>query len=189
MFLTGCRGATAIRLCPTDVAFTEGSVTVRLTYRKGQRARDPLVTAYPMPEEGGRATDPDASPYALLHRWATMRPASGGFFALSAQERLSTSVVTRALDAAMAAADVVAPLRCTYSAHSVRIGTYNELLQLRFPTPWILHHMGWASERMLRVYFDSRVHVTADSQYFFGHLRAQISGAGPGPAALDLQYV
>jgi hypothetical protein len=118
-----------------------------------------------------------------------MRPTRDEFFRLDDEEAPSTTMVSRALDSVLAAAHLSAPTGCAYTAHSVRIGTYNALLSLRFPTAWIMHHMGWESERMLRVYYDSRVHVTADAQYFFGHLRSQISGAGPGPAALALQDV
>jgi integrase len=178
LFLTGCRGSTAVRLGPSDVGLADGTVTVRLVHRKGKRTRNPLVLTYPQNTDGEAE---GKSPYLLFHRWDAMRLTSDEYFALVEEEHLSTVTVAQALASALIAAGVTVPAGCTYSAHSIRIGTFNELLNLQFPTPWIMHHMGWESEGMLRVYYDSRMRVTADSNYFFGHLRAQISGAGPGP--------
>jgi integrase len=189
LFVTGCRGSTIVRLTPPDVGLWQGVVTTRLVYRKGKRARDPLVLTYPMPPPDAEASDPGASPYALLSRWALLRPTTPAFFAIARGEHLSTITVSRALDSALGAASVAAPAGCAYTAHSVRIGTFNELLNLRFPSAWIMHHMGWDSAGMMRVYYDSRMSVTADSKYFFGHLHTQISVAGPGPAVPVLQDV
>ena len=71
----------------------------------------------------------------------------------------------------LAALRVEPPQGCIYSSHSLRIGTYNELRALGLPSRRILHHLGWATASMQATYYDPRIRVTADSEWWFGHLR------------------
>jgi hypothetical protein len=100
-----------------------------------------------------------------------MRPTSDALFTLEKEEDLSESTASHAVATLTRALFVTAPVGCTYSSHSARIGAYNEWLALSFPTPWILHRPGWESEGMLRVYYDPRIIVTDDSGWFFAHMR------------------
>jgi hypothetical protein len=115
-----------------------------------------------------------ASPLALLRRWADVRPTTDAFFPLAQEDNLSSTAATHAVLTMISALRLSAPVGCTYSSNSARIGTYNEWLSLSFLTPWIMHLMGWESEGMLRVYFDPRITVTDDSGCFFGHMRPQV---------------
>jgi hypothetical protein len=100
-----------------------------------------------------------------------MRPTSDVFFSLAEEEDLSATAATHAVATLTSALSHSAPVGCTYSSHSARIGAYNEWLALSFPTPWIMHRMGWESDGMLRVYYDPRIAVTDDSGWFFAHMR------------------
>jgi site-specific recombinase XerC len=73
LFLTGCRGSTAVRLGPSDIGLADEIVTVRLVHRKGKRTRNQLVLRYPMNTDGDAE---GGSPYDLFRRWDAMRPAS-----------------------------------------------------------------------------------------------------------------
>jgi integrase len=170
MFLFGCRASTTVALRASDFEITDAQVTVVLVHRKGKRTQDPLVLVY------GRHPDVDFlnSPLALLHRWSETRPLSDAFFALAEEEGLVAAVATHAVTALMSALDIAAPVGCSYSSHSARIGSFNEWLALSFPSPWIMHRMGWESEGMLRVYYDPRITVTDDSGWFFAHLRPHL---------------
>jgi integrase len=172
MFLFGCRASTAVSVRGSDLDVTDARMTAVLVHRKGKRTQDPLVLDYDRNPAVGFAS----SPLALLRRWTSMRPTSDVFFALAEEEDLCATTATHAIAALMSALppSVVVPTGCTYSSHSARIGAYNEWLALSFPTPWIMHRMGWESEGMLRVYYDPRIAVTDDSGWFFAHMRPRI---------------
>jgi hypothetical protein len=105
-----------------------------------------------------------------------MCPTSEEFFALAEEEDLSATTATHAVAALMSSHSPSggAPMGCTYSSRSARIGAYNEWIALSFHTPWILHRMGWESEGMLRVYYDPLIVVTDDSGWFFANVRPRI---------------
>ena len=170
MFLFGCRASTVTGLRNSDVEVTDWQVTAVLIHRKGKRTQDPLVLTY----DRNPAVDLPLSPLALLRRWSYMRPTTDVFFALAEEDGLSASAATYAVTALMSALNFSAPAGCTYSSHSARIGAYNEWLALSFPTPWIMHRMGWESDGMLRVYYDPRITVTDDSGWFFDHMRPRV---------------
>jgi integrase len=167
MFLFGCRASTAVTLRSSDVDVSADTVTVVLVNRKGKRTQDPLVLTY----ERNPAIEFSASPLAVLRRWSDMRPTSDEHFALAEEEALSPQVATHAVASLLSALHLCAPAGCVFSSHSVRIGAFNEWLSLAFPTPWIMHRMGWESMGMLQVYYDPRITVTDDSIWFFGHMR------------------
>jgi hypothetical protein len=110
----------------------------------------------------------------MLRRWSVLRVASDTFFALGEDEDLSALAATHAVTTLLIALTICALVRCVYSSHSARIGAYNEWLALSFPSPWIMHRMGWESPGMLRVYYDPRITVTDDSGWFLAHMRPRI---------------
>jgi hypothetical protein len=132
----------------SNLEVTDVRATAVLVHRKGKRTQDPLVLDY----DSNPDVDFASLPLALLRRWSSMRPTSNEFFAL-AEEDLSATTATYAVASLMSAlpSSVGAPTGCIYSSHSARIGAYNEWLALSFPTPWIMHRMGWESDGMLRV--------------------------------------
>lgn len=65
----------------------------------------------------------------------------------------------------------VAPYNCYYGFHGRRIGGFNELLGLQLTREWIMQRMDWSAENMFSVYFDSHITVSADSDWFSGHMR------------------
>jgi site-specific recombinase XerD len=97
LFLTGCRGSTAVRLGPSDIGLADEIVTVRLVHRKGKRTRNPLVLSYPMNTDGDAE---GGSPYDLFRRWGAMRSTGDEYFALAEEEHLSTVTVAQALASA-----------------------------------------------------------------------------------------
>jgi integrase len=167
MFVFGCRASTAIRLRASDIEVSTERITAVLVHRKGKRTQDPLVLHY--------ARSPTAvfedSPLALLRRWALLRPAADAFFLLAEEAALAPVAASHAVNLLAGSVSLFAPAGCSYSSHSVRIGAYNEWMAMGFPTPWIMHRMGWESDAMLRVYYDPRITVTDDSGWFFDHLR------------------
>jgi integrase len=163
MFVFGCRASTAVSLRDADIDITDERVTAVLVHRKGKRTLDPLVLQYDRNPMKIFAK----SPLALLSRWPEMRPTSDAFFCLAEEEDLSATSATHAVAALASALSPSPPVGCTYSSHSARISAYNEWMALSFPTPWIMHRMGWESDGMLRVYYDWRITVTDDSGWFF----------------------
>lgn len=66
---------------------------------------------------------------------------------------------------------------------SPRIGDLNELLGLQFTRHWVMQRMVCTSGNMFSVYFNSRIAVTDDSNWFFGKRRR---AHGPSPWWLEL---
>jgi hypothetical protein len=83
-----------------------------------------------------------SSPLAPLDRWSRKRPTFDAIFTLAEEEDLSASTDPHAVKTLISALSFTAPIGCTYSSHSARIGAYNEWLALSFPTPWIMHRTG-----------------------------------------------
>lgn len=167
-FLTGSRGSSVGAMELSDYGVSEaGVLSLRLVHRKGRNARDPLVLAYPPPPNGV----PGEEPQDLLARWVTMRPMLDCMWKLQEHDCVNAEAVTQALVRVLRAVNVEPPNGCVYSSHSLRIGCYNELRALGLPEARIMHHLGWASQSMGSVYYDPRIQVTDDSEFFFGHLR------------------
>jgi hypothetical protein len=167
LFLFRCRASTAVGLLDSDLTVTDARVMVVFVHRNGKRTGDPLVLYYDRSPEANFVS----SPLALLDRWSRMRPTSDAFFTVAEEEDLSASTASHAVATLISALSFTAPVGCTNSSHSVRIGAYNEWLALSFPTPWIMHRIGWEIEGMLRVYYDPRIIVTDDSGWIFAHMR------------------
>lgn len=166
-YLSGARASSISAMRLSDYGNDGAELTMRLVHRKGRNARDPLVLVFPrhpaVPEE--------ESPQALIARWVGMRPARDGLWVLSEEKDGMTGTVQSALRTVLAALRIEPPHGCAYSSHSLRIGTYNELRVLGFPSQRILHHLGWTTESMQATYYDPRISATADSEWWFGHLR------------------
>lgn len=167
-FLTGSRASSVGAMQLSDYGVDDaGTLTMRLVHRKARNTRDPLVLTYPLREDGLT----EESPQALLAKWVALRPTSDLLWALDEENAVRSATVTQALRNLLSALDVPTPQGCIYSSHSIRIGTYNEMRALGLPAARILHHLGWASASMQATYYDPRISVTADSEFWFGHLR------------------
>lgn len=140
-----------------DIILDSSGLTVTFFRRNGRSVRRPLTLQYPMASNWG-----PAHPIALVEKWLPSTGNSGPVFSMP---------LSHALQRAMVLTGIQPPKGCTYSAHSPRIGGYNELLVLQFPKEYIMRRLDWDSEAMLRVYHDSRIVVSDPSRWFFAHLR------------------
>lgn len=167
-FISASRPSTVCAMTPADCDLSpSGVLTLRLVHRKGRNARDPLVQSYPLNEGvGGGVT-----PQALFARWADRRPASSSLWGLRPGETVPSQMLQESLQTVLHALSVRAPPGCVYSAHSLRIGAYNEMRVLGIPMPRVMHHLGWSSPAMQTTYYDPRIVVTDASTWAFGHLR------------------
>jgi hypothetical protein len=164
-------------------AVADARVMAVLVHRKGKRTEDPLVFHYDRSPEAAFVS----SPLALLDRSSRMRPTSDAFYTLAEEEDLSASTTSHAVATPTSALSFTAPVGCTYSSHSERIGACNELLALSFPIPWIMYRMGWESEGMLRGFITIRASLSPTTRAGFSLSSARcynlMSVAGPGRSA------
>lgn len=167
-YLFACRSVTASHMGPDDLEISAArGITARLVYRKAKATARPLVLSIPVSDkwEGGRG------PHDLFFRWRACRPVSRGLFDLRAGQVLGSAKLGVALSTVLGELGIRAEEGFHYASHSLRIGAFNELLNLQFSRAWILQRLDWGSEAMFQVYFDSRMATTADSGWFFAHLR------------------
>lgn len=159
-FMFSCRSVTVSHIEVDDVEVTgSGSVRVRLTNRKAKPVSWTLLLSFLKSYAWIEVTGPQC----LLSRWTAMRPLSAGFFNLGAEEKLGAASLGDGLRRVLAGLGEQAPEGYYYGSHSMRIGSFNELVQLQFSREWLLHRLDWSSEAMFRVYSDSRISKTKDS--------------------------
>lgn len=164
-FVFQVRSVTLAAVETGDWTWTDSGVTVLFRRRKkrGGERRRPLLLSYPSSD----AWEPGSGPLDLFRRWTSLRPRNTLLFPLAD----GASSLSLALTRVLGLLQVVAPVGCFYESHSPRIGGFNELLCLQFSREWIMQRLDWKSENMFSVYFDSRISVSADSDWFFGHMR------------------
>lgn len=183
-FVFQCRAVTVAHLTPEDVNVTMHGITANLTHRKGKALRRPLVLEYP----ADPSWCPGTGPHHLLQRWLDIRPPGRNLFAVRAAAPLGSASLAHAVARALDLVGVAPPPGFYFGSHSPRIGGFNELVHLQFTKVWLMHRLDWSSEAMFSVYFDSRILFTADSDWFFGHLRAGPAAAcGPSPVSAVLR--
>ena len=61
-----------------------------------------------------------------------------------------------------------------YSSHSMRIGSFNELVVLGYRREFIMRRLDRSSAQTLLVYTDSIIHPSASSRWFFAHLESPL---------------
>ena len=61
-----------------------------------------------------------------------------------------------------------------YSSHSMRIGSFSELVVLGYRREFIMRRLDWSSDEMFLVYTDSIIHPSASSRCFFAHLESPL---------------
>lgn len=166
-FVFQCRSVSVAHLQDSDVTVTDAGVTAVLTHRKAKSRQRPLRLSYPR----CAAWTMLDSPLELFKKWHSLRPPHLGFFNIRHSRRLGTADLGVAVEHAVAFVGASAPEGCFYASHSARIGGYNELLGLQFTREWIMTRLDWTSPNMIQVYFDSRISVTAASEFFFAHMR------------------
>lgn len=169
-FVFQCRSVSLHHLSATDVRFSGDEVTVTLFRRKGKSIRRPLILTYP-------AGSDVANPIALFKRWVTVRSDGARFFNMVPSGCEQPSSLGTALEHALSISNLRAPEGYVYRSHSPRIGGFNELLCLQFPTGYILRRLDWASETMMHVYADTSIRVTDDSRFFFAHMHPASAAA------------
>lgn len=155
-FLFQVRAVFIRHVCKKDIVVDDSGITATLFRRKGRSVQRPLIICYPR--------SPDWEPahsIALVDKWLAMAH-SGPAFPMPLSD---------ALQRVLLLSGTQPPSGCTYSAHSLRISGYNELLGVQFTEEFLMRRLDWDSEAMLRVYFDSRICFTNHSRWFFAHLR------------------
>lgn len=156
-FILQVRAVSMAHLSKKDITLDCEKLTVSFFCRKGRSVRRPLILHY------GRAANWGSNnSIALVEKWLPSTTSSGPVFSMP---------LSNAMQRALTLTGVQAPEGCVYSAHSARIGGYNELLSLKFPKKFIMRRLDWYSEVMLCVYRDSRIVVTDPSRWFFAHFR------------------
>lgn len=166
-FMFQARSVTVDHVAPEDVEFAEDhGLSVRLVYRKAKPTARPLLLRFPY----NPAWEVGSGPNDVLSRWDALRPGGRGFFNLRSQDELGAASLGSSLKVVLSELDIAAPSGYYYASHSARIGAFNELAGLGFSKVWLLHRMDWTSEAMFKVYFDSRIERTLDSEWFFAHL-------------------
>lgn len=151
------RAVSIAHLAHKDVTVESKGLTVSFFRRKGRSARRPLILHYPWAVNWG-----PGNPIALVEKWLPSVFISGPVFSLP---------LSNAIQRALTLTGMQAPDGRAYSAHSPRIGGYNELLVIQFTREFIMRRLDRDSEAMLRVYHDSLIVVTDPSRWFFVHLR------------------
>lgn len=143
---------------PGDVIINLARVSADIIHRKGRKNRRPLTLDYVI----NPAWAPGTGPHNLLQRWMDIHPASPRDVQLegraSARGRISRhSGVTSAINYGPAPrADFY------YASHSPHIGGLNELVDIQYSWPWIIHRIDWRSDAMFSMYFDSRILLNDD---------------------------
>lgn len=155
-FVFQVRSVSVQHLRRQHVSVDSTGIRATIYRRKGKSIRRPLLLLY-----GNNPSWQRANPVSLLYRW-------------TAEHYDSHIPLGEALHRALILTGQTAPEGCFYSAHSPRIGGYNELLSLQFPKEWIMRRLDWEAEEMLRVYSDTTITVTEDSRWFFAHLRPEL---------------
>lgn len=154
-----CRAVTVRHMTTDDCLVTPLEISAVLTHRKGKAFRRPLRLRYTANPDWSR----DTSPHCLLQRWLAVRPHGS---------RLFNSSLSHAMSRALTLVGASPPAGFYYGSHSPRIGGFNALTLLQFGPTWIMHRLDWASDAMFSTYFDSRILLTPDSEWFFAHLRS-----------------
>lgn len=101
----------------------------------------------------------------MLRRWIDRRPPSAGLFNLRADQALGAADLSAGLATALSAVNASPPAGYYYGSHSLRIGGFDELVNLQFTKPWLMQRLDWSSEAMFQVYYDSRIVVAAVSVF------------------------
>lgn len=102
-------------------------------------------------------------------------PTSPGMFNLKAGQAPRAASLGVAVSQALIFIDAALREGFYYASHSPRIGGLNELVSLQYSKPWIMHRLDLRSDSMFSVHYDSRVLLTNDSEWFFGHLRRAVT--------------
>lgn len=166
-FIFQLRSVSVRTLAPSEIEVSSESIRVTIHRRKGKLRRRPLLLTYPANQKWGDS----ATPHALLLRWLSLRSPGDTFFNGTSGASLDEVGLRRAVSGAVASVGVKAPPGYYFASHSPRIGGLNELVNLHFPKPWIMHRLDWESEAMFQVYYDGQIRLTAASSWFFAHLR------------------
>lgn len=156
-FIFQVRAVSMAHLTADHMTINDQGLTVSFLRRKGKSLRRPLILRYARSPSWG----PD-NPISLITKWLATVSGSEPAFSVS---------LTDALQRALILTSTQPPEGCIYSAHSLRIGGYNELSVLQFSKEFMMRRLDWESEAMLRVYHDSRIIATDHSRWFFAHLR------------------
>lgn len=156
-FIFQCRSVTVAHVAPADVTVNDsGIITARLAHRKAKPLNRPLV----LPYLANPALEPGTSPQDLLRRWFSVRPPGAGLFNLRDDQPLGAANLSAGLSIALKVVNASPPAGFYYGSHSLRIGGFNELVNLQFTKAWLMQRLDWASEVMFQVYFNSRIVVT-----------------------------
>ena len=155
-FVFQVRSVSMGRVQCKDIIFDEHELTVSFFRRKGRSIRRPHTLRYPRSPEW-----PTDNPIGLIYRWYSTQSSPDSGFPCSLSESLQ-----RVLSSVQAQP----PQHCHFSAHSLRIGGYNELLVSGVPKEQIMARLEWETDAMLRVYHDSRIVATDSTRWFFAHL-------------------
>ena len=157
-FIFQFRALLAAHVGDGNITVTAPDVTGNLTCGKEQRAyRLPLHFRYRCNLTWPAST----SPIDWLLKWCAVRLSSPEFFKLVAGSRLGTAHLGAAVSRALHLTATEAPLGHYYGSHSARIGGFDELLGLGFGSAWIVNRLHWVAAGMLKVYYESRLSVTA----------------------------
>lgn len=165
-FIFTVRQVSAMSIALGNVCLTPEGIEAVFHHRKGRSVRRPLVMRYGM----APSWKDEYHSVTIVRKWTATRP--GGEYLFNVVPPNSTNAVylTICLEHALALANVRPPSGALYTSHSLRIGGYNELSCLRAPKEWLMRRLDWGSEAMLRVYHDSNVVATDDSNFFFAHI-------------------
>lgn len=177
-FLWFARADTGINLQNAHVGISEFGIT--LNERTKTIARH---LAAPMTRPFHAAWDPSRLVFRLLCRWLQLRGpvSSNDFFwalpgVLTPAPTWSSSLVNVWLREVLTILDVVPPVGCSWSSHSLRSGGASAAFSLGVDLLTIMNWGLWSTLDSLHLYVDVLVRADAAASLFFGHLlRAPIT--------------
>lgn len=159
----GLRDCSVMSILAENVEICEHTITSLLSLMKGRAERQAALVRY-------ARWSALPSPIDLLVRWGHARGSHARFYTLLGERTdAGSGALNRCLQRCISALHLRPPAVCSYSPHSLRIGTHTEQVLVGIPLEVRLARFGWGpnSESITALYFDRTFRVSSASAWFF----------------------
>lgn len=110
--------------------------------------------------------------YDFISKWRKMRATGVEFFSFLDDNELGTENFGNSLAAMFHGLGFTPPKGYYYASHSLRIGSFIDLVNLQLSRRGLIQWLDWSTEVIFQAYFYGLITMTADSGLFFVYMRS-----------------